>query len=69
MNYQLVLTIPEHLRIGQTLYNFLEWLAYTKPKYRFKERTGVLADIFSIKDNELIKYYNEWLEELEDGKK
>ena len=69
MNYQLVVAIPEHLRIGQSLYIFLSWVAKKYPKYRFKERTGELADLFSISDKELMYIYNEWLKEIDNGKK
>lgn len=68
MNNILTLTIPEHLRIGQSLYIFLSWMANRYPKYRFKERTGKLADIFSIPDKELMHYYDVWLKEIENEK-
>lgn len=62
MKYQLVLELPKGQRIGQTLYNFLFWLG--KKGYRFEERTGELADTYSLNDKKLMEYYNEWLKTL-----
>jgi hypothetical protein len=44
-------------------------MAEKYPKYRFRERTGELADVFSIPDKELMYFYDEWLKEINNGKK
>lgn len=49
-------------RKGQTLFNFLEWLAVVK-KYP-TEQSHRMADPFYIKDKLLDELYNEYMEEI-----
>lgn len=53
--------IPSNWRIGQTIFNFLEWL---------KDKKGIngsqnirLADPFHLSDENIEKYYEEFLRE------
>ena len=41
--------LGEYQRIGQRMYNFIEWLKTEKDK-----------DVFYIEDDELIKYFEEY---------
>jgi hypothetical protein len=54
-------------RIGQTLFNFFEWLRESKgfPKGQMGERC---ADIYSISDEDFENYYQEYLEHIEEIK-
>ena len=46
-------------RIGQRMFNFLEWLAVEKG---LKNNQSVrLADPFFIQDEDLLKYWNEYV--------
>lgn len=55
---------PKNWRIGQTLFNFMEWLHTEKdvPTGQLGERC---ADIFYIDDDLWNKYYQEYLDTLE----
>lgn len=53
---------PEQWRIGQTIFNFLEWLK--QAKYINGDQSGRLADTFYISDKDMEKYYNEYLATL-----
>lgn len=50
------------LRKGQLLMNFLWWLANTK---EYKNTILNYADIFYIADEELERYFKEYLEEID----
>lgn len=54
---------PEGWRIGQTLFNFLEWLRQEK-NYQGGENTGRMADPFYISDEDMLKYYKEYINTL-----
>lgn len=63
------ITTPKNWRKGQTIFNFLEWLRVEKG---FNQEDGELimsdtrmADPFYIVDEELDKYYEEFLKQHE----
>lgn len=56
------LKTPKDWRKGQTLFNFLEWLAIIKG-FDNSKNIGRMADPFHIPDNELKKLYTEFLKE------
>ena len=54
---------PENWRKGQTLFNFFEWLVSKGiPTGQMGDRC---ADIFYMSDEELDKYYKEYLKSVE----
>lgn len=52
---------PKHLRIGQTIFNFLEWIKRSRG-FHAGEMGERCADPFNIPDEELIELYKQWLE-------
>lgn len=54
---------PEGWRIGQTLFNFLEWLKEEKQVGSYSSLDRV-ADPFYISDELIIKYYKEYINTL-----
>ena len=52
---------PEGWRIGQTLFNFLEWV---RLKEGHNGAGGRMADPFYISDEDIVKYYQEYLTTL-----
>ena len=57
--------LPPDWRTGQTVFNFLEWLAETKG-YGTSAR---MADPFGISDKEFTKLYYEFLKSLNESSK
>lgn len=53
------LRIPEHLRIGQSLYLFLS--------YCYEKGYMPLGDPFNTPDIKFVEYYNEWLKRTEEN--
>lgn len=53
---------PKGWRTGQTLFNFLEWLAIMK-KVDYNQNTR-MADPFHLDDDKFDAYYQEFLDEL-----
>ena len=52
--------VPETIRIGQQIFNFLEWLR-TDKGYQAQGEDSRMADPFYISDEEWDKLYNEFL--------
>jgi hypothetical protein len=61
---KITLTLPKDQRIGQALFNFLEWCHDTK-KLDTNEAGERLADPFSWEDKYFIDLWEEWLKKLE----
>ena len=55
----ILLQKPNTWRTGQTLFNFLEWLKVEKGVDGNQNER--LADTFHIPENEIEKYYNEFI--------
>ena len=58
MKKELKINVPRSWRKGQTLFNFLEWLATDKGIS--PNKTLRIADTFHIPDEELDKYIEEY---------
>lgn len=59
------LDIPEDWRMGQTIFNFLEWLAIEKNLPT--QQSNRMADTFHLQNNDFIKYYNEYIKTIHRG--
>lgn len=59
----LLITPPAGWRIGQTIFNFLEWLR-TEKGWVGGKNEGRMADPFHIPDELIIKHYQEYLTTL-----
>ena len=58
------ITTPDNQRIGQAIFNFLEWLK--KQGYKTGEMGERCADPYHIEDEKLIQLYHDWLKELQE---
>jgi len=56
------LGIPDDWRYGQTIFNFLEWLANEKKVAT--NQSVRMADPFHLSNNEFTRYYNEYIKQL-----
>lgn len=54
---------PAGWRIGQTLFNFLEWL-HREKGFEGGSEIGRMADPFHIPDELIVNYYQEFLKTL-----
>lgn len=52
---------PKDWRMGQTIFNFLEWLSVKKGVP--KNQVGRMCDPFHISDEQMAAYYDEFLKE------
>ena len=52
------ISVPDNWRIGQTLFNFCEWLTF---KGYSSNQSSRMADTFHIPDEEIMELYKEFL--------
>ena len=63
-NKSIKIEIPKDWRIGQFIFNFLEWLA--DKGYAPRDNVARLSDPFHLSDNELLNYWKKFLKENND---